>query len=81
MARSESDSDYEPLESSAQLKKKVHIFNKAQLMGLIFTLTDEYDSVNSENCMVQDAYSKLKRDIRELEHETKVLKVKKLKLT
>ena len=34
MARSESNLDEEPLESLAQLKEKVHGFNKAQLKGL-----------------------------------------------
>ena len=78
MARSESDSDDESLDSLAQLKEKVHVFNKAQLKGLIFTLMDEYDSVNSENCMLKDACSELKRDVRELEHENKILKSEKI---
>jgi len=51
MARSESDSDDEPLESLAQLKEKVHSFNKTHLKGLYFTLMNEYDSVNTENCV------------------------------
>jgi len=45
MARSESDSDDEPLESLAQLKEKVCGLNKTQLKELLFTLIDEYDSV------------------------------------
>ena len=57
------------------------VLNKAQLKGLFFTLMDEYDSVNTENCMLKDACSELKSDIRELEHENKILKSEKLKLT
>ena len=38
---------------------------------------DEYDSVNTENCMLKDACSDLKRDIIELEHENKILKSEK----
>jgi len=80
MARSESDSDDEPLESLAQLKEKVHGFNKAQLKGLIFTLMDEYDSVNTKNCMLKDVCSNLKKDIRKLEHANEVLKSEKHEL-
>ena len=56
MAWSDLDSDDEPLESLVQLKEKVHVFNKAQLKGLIFTSMDEYDSVNTENCMLKDGF-------------------------
>ena len=61
MARSESDSDDEPLESLAQLKEKVHGLNKAPLKGLLFTLMDEFNSVNTENCMLKDVCSDLKK--------------------
>ena len=74
MARS--DSDDEPLDSLAQLKDKVRGLNKAKLEEL-FTLMDECDAVNSENCMLKDACSELKKDIRELEHENKILKSEK----
>jgi len=74
MARSESNLDEEPLESLAQLKEKVRGLNKAQLKGLLFTLMDECDAINSENCMLKDVCSELKRDIRELEHENKIHK-------
>jgi len=67
MARS--DADDEPLDSLAQLKDKVRGLNKAKLEELLFTLTDECDAINCENCTLKDACSKLKRDIRELEHE------------
>jgi len=69
MARSDTDSDDEPLDSLAQLKDKVCGLNKAKLEDLLFTLMKECDSINSENCMLKDICSELKRDIRELEHE------------
>ena len=40
---------------------------------------DECDAINSENCMLKDACSELKKDIRELEHENKILKSEKIK--
>ena len=55
MARSDSDSDDEPLDSLAQLKDKVRGLNKAKLEGLLFTLMDECDSINSENYILKDA--------------------------
>ena len=69
MARSDSDSDNEPLDSLAQLKDKVRGLNKAKLEELLFTLMDECDASNSENSMLKDACLELKKDIRELEHE------------
>ena len=54
---------------------------KQNLEELLFTLMDECDSINFENFMLKDACSELKRDIRELEHENQILKVKKLMLT
>jgi len=65
MARSDSDSNDEPLDSLAQLEDKLRGLNKANLEELLFTLMDECDSINSENCMLKDACSELKRDIRE----------------
>ena len=53
MAKSESDSDDEPLDSLAQLKEKVRDLNKAKLKELLFTLMDECDSVTTENCMLK----------------------------
>jgi len=78
MVRSDSDSDDEPLDSLAQLKDKVRGLNKAKLEELLFTLMDECDAINSENCMLKDACSELKRDTRELEHEYKTLKSEKI---
>jgi len=80
MARSESDSDNEPLESLAQLKEKVRGLNKTQLKGLLFILMDEYDSVNTENCMLKDVCSNLKKDIRKLEHANEILKSERLEV-
>jgi len=70
MARSESDSDDEPLERLAQPKEKVRGLNKAQLKGLLFT----------ETCMLKDVCSYLKRDIRKLEHAKETLKSEKLEV-
>ena len=39
---------------------------------------DECDAINSENCMLKDACSELKRDIRKLEHENKNLQSEKI---
>ena len=74
MARSETHLDDEPLDSLAQLKEKVRRLNKAKLKELLFTLVDKCDSINAENCMLKDACSDLKRDMRTLEHENQVLK-------
>jgi len=76
MARS--DSDNEPLDSLTQLKDKVRGLTKAKLEELLFTLMDERDAINSENCMLKDACSGLKRDIKELEHENKNLQSEKI---
>ena len=77
MARSDFDSDDEPLDSLAQLKDKVRGLNKAKLEELLFTLMDEYDAINSENCMLKDACFELKRDVSKWEHENKILKSEK----
>ena len=80
MAKSESDLDDEPLESLPQLKEKVRGLHKAQLKELLFTLMDEYDSVNTENCMLKDVCSNLKKDIRKLEHANEILKSERLEV-
>jgi len=61
MSRSDSDSNDEPLDSLVQLKDKVHSLNKAKLEELLFTLMDECNAINSENCMLKDACSELKK--------------------
>ena len=73
MARSDTESDDEPLDSLAQLKEKVCGLSKAKLKELLFILMDECDALNSENCMLKDACTKLKKDVIELEHENKIL--------
>jgi len=60
MAKSDSDSDDEPLDSLAQLKDRVCGLSKAKLQELLFTLMDECDAINFENCMLKNACSKLK---------------------
>ena len=79
MAKSESDSDDEPLESLAQLMEKVRCLSKVKLEELLFTLMDECDSVNTKNCMLKDVCPDLKRDIRRLEHTNEVFKSERLK--
>ena len=76
MARS--DADDEPLDSLAQLKDKVRDLNKAKLEELLFTVMDECDAINSENCMLKDACSELQRDVRELEQKNKIFKSEKI---
>jgi len=78
MAKSDTDSDDEPLDSLAYLKDEVRGLKKAKLEELLFTLMDECDAINSKNSMLKDACSELKRDIRELEHENKILKSEKI---
>jgi len=80
MAKSDSESDNEPVDSLAQLKDKVRGLSKVKLEELLFTLMDECDAINSENYMLKDACSKLKKDIRELEHENKIIKSEKIKV-
>jgi len=80
IACSESDSDDEPLESLAQLKEKVSGLSKANLKKLFFTLMDEYDYINTENCMLKDVCSDLKKDIRKLEHVNEILKSERLEI-
>jgi len=63
IARSDFDSDDEPLDSLAQLKDKVRGLNKAKLEELLFTLMDECDAINFENCMLKDACFELKKRI------------------
>jgi len=80
MARSDSELDVEPLDSLAQLKDKVCGLRKAKLKELLFTLMDECDALNFENCMLKDVCAELKKDIKELEHENKIPKSEKIEL-
>jgi len=77
MAWSESDSKDEPLKSLTQLKEKVSGLSETNLTKLLFTLMDEYESVNTENSMLKDVCSAFKKDIRKLEHANEVLKSEK----
>jgi len=80
MAKSRLDSNDEPLDSLAQLKEKVSGLSKANLKELLFTLMDEYESVNIEYCMLKDVCFDLKKDVRKLEHTNEILKSEKLKV-
>jgi len=87
MARSESESDFDPVESLSQLKDKVQGIGKAKIEELLLTSMDECDAINAENCMLKDVCSELKKDVRmlkrnkqELEHVNEVLKCEKLKV-
>jgi len=80
MGKSDYDSDDEPLDSLTQLKDQVRGLSKAKLEELLFTLMDECDAINSENCMLKDACIDLKKDIRELEHKNKILKSEKIEI-
>jgi len=80
MARSDSESDDESLDSLAQLKEHVCSLTKAKLKELLFTLMDECGALTSENCMLKDVCAEIKRDIKELEHENKILNTEKIEL-
>ena len=61
MARSDSESDDESLDSLAQLKDKGCDLSKAKLKELLFTLMDECDALTFENCMLKDVYAEIKK--------------------
>jgi len=86
MARSESKSDLESIESLSPLKDKVRGLSKAKVVKLLFTIMDECETLTGENCMLKDVCSELKKDVRmlernklELEHINEFLKCEKLK--
>ena len=86
MARSESKSDFKPVESLSQLKDKARCLRKVKIEELLFTLMDECDAINAQNGMLKYGYSELKKDVRmlernkqELEHVNEILKCEKLK--
>jgi len=81
MARSDSESNEESLDSLDELKEQVCGLSKAKLKELLFTLMDEYDALTFENCMLKDVCAEIKKkDIKELEHENKILKSEKVDL-
>ena len=80
MARSESDSNDESVESLDRLKNKVCGLNKIKHKEYLFTLMDKCDALHFENYELKDACVELKRDIMKLEHENKILKNEKIEL-
>jgi len=80
MARSDTKSDDEPIDRLEQLKNKVCGLSKAKLKEYLFSVMDECDALNSENGMLTDECDELKRDIKELEQENKILKGEKIGL-
>jgi len=80
MAMSESDSDNEQVDNLSQLQGKVRDLTKAKLEELLFTLMDECDAINVENCMLKDVYSDLQKDVRKLEHVNEVLESERLEV-
>jgi len=80
MVRSKLDSDDVSIESLDQLKNKVCGLNKTKLTEFLFTLMDECDALHYENCKLKEACAKLKRDIKEVEHENKILKNENIEL-
>jgi len=86
VARKESDSDCDSIESLSQLKEEVHNLIKSKLEKLVFTLMEECEIVNSENCMLKTTCSGLEKDVKRLErkkqelgHMNEVLTCEKLK--
>jgi len=67
MAKSDSDTDSESDETMSQIKEKVSGFNKRKILKILFSIMDEYEAMNTKNCMLKDTCSKLKRDVRMLE--------------
>jgi len=80
MAISELESDVETVETLSQLKGKVRGHSKAKITELLFTLMDECDPINVENCMSKDVCSELKKDVRMLEQANEILKCERLKV-
>ena len=73
MVRSESEADSESNETISQFKEKVSGFSKRKILKLLFSLMDECEVISTENYMLKDTYSKLKRDIRRPEKAIKKL--------
>jgi len=63
MAKSDSDTDLESDETMSQIKEKVSGFNKRKILKILFSLMDECEAISTENCMLKDTCSKLKRDV------------------
>jgi len=87
MARRESDSDSDSIESLFQLKQVVCNLSKRKVEKLVFTLMEECEIVNSENCMLKNTCSGIEKDVKilerkkqELGHMNQVLTCEKLKI-
>ena len=64
MARSESESDLESVESLSQLKDTVCGLSKVKVAKLLFSIMDECETITLENCMLKDVCSELKKDVK-----------------
>jgi len=86
MARRDSDSYSDSIKSLSQLKEEVRNLSKRKLKKLVFILMKECEIVNSENCMLKNTCSGLKKGVKilerkkqELGHMNEVLTCEKLK--
>ena len=80
MARSETKSDLESVESLSQLKDTVHGLIKTKVVKVLFAIVNECETITAENCMLKDVYVRmLERNKLKLEHVNEVLKCEKLK--
>jgi len=61
MARSDSESDEESLDSLDQLKEQVCGLRKAKLKEPLFPLIDECDALTSKNYMLKDVCAEIKK--------------------
>jgi len=59
-ARSDTESDDEPIDRLEELKNMVYGLSKAKLKEFLFTVMDECDVLNSENSMLTDECDELK---------------------
>jgi len=73
IGRSESELEFELVESLSQLKDKVRGLSNAKIEELLLTLMDECDAINVENYMLKDVCSELKKDVRMLKRRNKNL--------
>jgi len=79
--------DSNSIESLSQLKEEIRNLSKRKLEKLAFTLMEECEIVNSENCMLKNTCSGLEKDAKRLErkkqelgHMNEVLTCEKLKI-
>jgi len=67
IAKSDFDTNSESDETMSQIKEEVSGFNKRKILKILFSLMDECEAISTENCMLKDTCSKLKRDVRMFE--------------